>query len=136
MSIGDYKHKDLNKLKEAYEKVYFRFLDISMYLNLSQEVLSNINRPEQQFYDTLIKFAGIHFPANKVRKLACGLFSVDKAYVDKILKVKNNCSLKKFKAMLSFNEMLKICLEITIALVEHRDDCPKAVQLLKDLRSD
>ena len=133
VSVGDYKHTDEQRLTTAYKTAFTGFI------NINEIVIPGVAESIGQMVSLQVEstafeeFMCIHYPKNKVESLATGSSVFITSAVSVFLKERSSTSVKKLKAQMSQNKMLRVLFEFASKVVGENSDFPKSAQILTEL---
>lgn len=131
VSVGDYKHKEKDRLLEAYTTAFDGFLNLLKYWNLELILNSVVCQSDNRNLD-VGRFASICFPASKVSTIAHDLSCASE--IKNMLKIRAGTSVKQLKEQVKVNIMTKFLFQLAFEMVKDFDECSNSVRLLEELR--
>lgn len=134
VSVGDYKHKNPQRIAESYKRALLGLIDSMLCFNHNNKLFRQLKSSFDSSHDeTLVAFASMHFSKSKVLTLSESL-QVSETYVKELLKNRDGTSVKKFKLQVQSNVCVGPILELVLALIGDREDFPISLDILHQLR--
>ena len=132
VSVGDYKHTDVQRLRVAYLTAFTGFKNINRLVN------PGATEFDSQLSDVLVdstleEFISIHYPKKKVESLTLSKTALQTSETSILLKERNCTSVKKLKTQMGNNKMLRLLFQFASKLVSGCPEFPKSAQILVEL---
>jgi hypothetical protein len=136
VSVGDRKHKDPQRLFDAYFIAFTGFKNIHSFI-IHQNLNSDLMEDLANSAANLVKFSALHYSRKKVITVAGKFLNVDVQDLENLFLTKSNPSLKAIKKLKEHNEVLVHLVDFALQVIQYSGsslpNCKRALLCFKKL---
>lgn len=135
VSIGDAKHKDVLRIKQAYSTAFSCFIDLCLRHLDSEDIANAFSLISEDNIFSLLEFSAIHYSSKQVIKVGRFLELKDEklSLLDTMLKQKDFCSVKKLKTQIEDNHFVFVLFKLAQVLIGNDNEFPKTTGVFQRL---